>query len=181
MTASDPSADHSSLRESILEHAFLGALGRELWSRGHFTVEVLRAEVDRAGYDIVVTVDDHTRYIQLKSLSTGATTREWSVSKLLARKPGGCVIVLCVDRFTLDIEQYLFFGGNPDERLPDISASKQAKRVTFDSTGTRPVRKNHRNVPKRRFDPVPDMQSLVDRLFGPSRPQRPAAGEPAPG
>ena len=102
MTAYDPSADHSSLRESILEHTFLGALGRELWGRGYYSVEVLRAEVDRAGYDVVITVDDHTRYIQLKGLSTGATTREWSVSKLLGRKPGGCVIVVVVDRYTLE-------------------------------------------------------------------------------
>ena len=170
MMAYDPSADHSSLRESILEHTFLGALGRELWARGRYSVEVLRAEVDRAGYDVVITVDDQTRYIQLKSLSAGATTREWSVSKLLARKPGGCVIVVCVDRYTLDIEQYFFFGGNPGEGLPDISEAKQAKRVTFDASGARPVRRNHRDIPKRRFEPVPDMKALVDRLFGPRRP-----------
>ncbi len=173
MTADNPSADHSSLRESILEHAFLGALGRELWARGHYSVEVLRPDVDRAGYDVVVTVDDHTRYIQLKSLSVGATTREWSVSKLLSRKPGGCVIILCVDRQTLDIEEFLFLGGTPGKRLPDISGAKQAKRVTFDSTGARPVRKNHRKVPKTRFEPVPDMHALVDRLFGPRRPVAP--------
>ena len=170
MTTYDPSADHSSLRESILEHAFLGALGRELWARGHYSVEVLRAEVDRSGYDVVITVDDLMRYIQLKSLSTGSTTREWSVSELLAQRPGGCVIVVVVDRYTLNIEQYLFFGGNPGQRLPDISEAKQAKRVTFDAAGTRPVRSNHRVVPKRRFEPVPDMNSLVDRLFGPRRP-----------
>ena len=173
MTAYDPSADHSSLRESILEHTFLGALGRELWERGHYSVEVLRAEVDRAGCDVVVTVDGHTRYMQLKSLSTGATTREWSVSNLLARKPGGCVIVIVVDRYTLSVERYLFLGGNPGERLPDFSEAKLAKRVTFDAAGVRPVRRNHRRVPKRLFAPVPDIQSLVDRLFGPRQPRRP--------
>lgn len=71
MMAYDPSADHSSLRESILEHTFLGALGRELWARGRYSVEVLRAEVDRAGYDVVITVDDQTRYIQLKAFPPG--------------------------------------------------------------------------------------------------------------
>ena len=170
MASYDPSADHSSLRESILEHAFLGALGRELWKRGHYSVEVLRAEVDRAGYDVVIAVDNDTRYIQLKSLSTGATTREWQISKLLAQKSGGCVIVQCVDRYTLDVEQYLFFGGSSGDPLPDISEAKQAKRVTFDSKGTRPTRKNHRRVSKSRFETVPDMQALVDKLFGlPSR------------
>ena len=177
MTAYDPSAEHSSLRESILEHTFLGALGRELWTRGRYAVEVLRAEVDRAGYDVVITVDDQTRYIQLKSLSAGSTTREWAVSELLTRKPGGCVIVVCVDRYTLAIGQYLFFGGGPGESLPDISGAKQARRVTFDATGTRPARRNHRYVPKRRFEPVPDMPGLVDRLFGPRRPGCPEADD----
>lgn len=177
MTAYDPSADYSSLRESILEHVFLGALGRELWARGHYAVEVLRAEVDRAGYDVVVTVDHQTRYIQLKSLSTGARTTGWPISEPLARKPGGCVVVICVDRFTLNIDQYLFFGSDPDKRLPDISASKQAKRVTFNSAGARPARKNHRTVAKGRFEPVPDMQSLADRLFAPRRPGRQPAAD----
>ena len=165
MSEYDPSADHSSLRESILEHAFLGNLCRELWRRRHYAVEVLRAEVDRAGYDIVVIDDSVARYIQLKSLSTGSTTRSWSVSNLLAQKPGGCVIVICVDRYTLDVEEYLFLGGAPGEPLPDISKAQQSKRVTFDSKGKRPVRKNHRDVSKSRFERVPNMQELAERLF----------------
>ena len=161
----DPSADHSSLRESILEHTFLGTLGRELWRRGRYSVEVLRAEVDRAGYDVVISVDNRTRYIQLKSLSKGATTREWSISNLLTEKTGGCIVVQSVDRFSLDVEAYLFFGGSPTERLPDISQGKPAKRVTFDSQGVRPVRKNHRRVPKSRFETIPNMEALASRLF----------------
>lgn len=69
MTPYDPSADHSPLPESILEHTFLAfsvPLETNCGSRSLQTVEVLRAEVDRAGYDVVITVDDLTRYIQLK-------------------------------------------------------------------------------------------------------------------
>lgn len=162
----DPSANHASLRENILEHAFLGALGRELWRRGCYAVEVLRAEVDAAGYDVVVTVDDATRYIQLKSVASDASTRGWSVSKLLSRKPGACVIVLRVDRRTLDVQDYLYFGGPPGSPLPDISGARRAKRPTFDAKGNRPARENHRNLPRTRFELVPDMPSLVARLFG---------------
>lgn len=114
----DPSADHSSLRESILEHTFLGSLGRELWRRGQYSVEVLRAEVDRAGYDVVISVGDLTRYIQLKSLSKGATTREWSISNLLTKKTGGCVVVQSVDRFSLDVEEYLSSAAAQQNRCP---------------------------------------------------------------
>jgi hypothetical protein len=43
----------SSLREKIIEHAFVAELLRTLWRRGQRDVEVLRAEVDRGGYDVV--------------------------------------------------------------------------------------------------------------------------------
>jgi len=54
----EPHADHSALRERITEHAFLADLCQELWRRGDYGMEVLRAEVDTAGYDIVVAVGE---------------------------------------------------------------------------------------------------------------------------
>ena len=46
--------EHSSLRESILEHAFVGDLLRCLGRRRHRDIDVLQADVDRGGYDLVV-------------------------------------------------------------------------------------------------------------------------------
>ena len=39
----------SGLREKVIEHLFVGDLLRCLWRRGSRDIEVLRAEVDRAG------------------------------------------------------------------------------------------------------------------------------------
>jgi len=40
---------HSSLREKVLEHLFVGDLLRCLWRPGRRDIELLRAEVDYAG------------------------------------------------------------------------------------------------------------------------------------
>ena len=44
----------SSYREQLIEHQFVGALLQHLWIRGVHQVDVLRSEVDAAGYDLVM-------------------------------------------------------------------------------------------------------------------------------
>ena len=41
----------SALREKVIEHLFVGDLLRCLWRQGTRDIEILRADVDRAGYD----------------------------------------------------------------------------------------------------------------------------------
>ena len=50
----DSDSVHSSLRASVLEHLFLGQLLRALWNADCRQIQVLRSEVDSAGYDVVV-------------------------------------------------------------------------------------------------------------------------------
>ncbi len=64
----------SGLREKIIEHLFVGDLLRCLWRRGVRDIEVLRAEVDRAGCDIVLAVGDVTRHVQFKASYRDAKT-----------------------------------------------------------------------------------------------------------
>src|SRR5690348_2044567 len=45
---------HSTLRERIVEHVFVGEALRQLWKRGARDVEVLRSEFDAGGYDLVM-------------------------------------------------------------------------------------------------------------------------------
>ncbi len=40
---------HSSLREKVIEHLFVGEVLKALWRSGNRDFEVLRAEVDRGG------------------------------------------------------------------------------------------------------------------------------------
>jgi hypothetical protein len=45
---------HSTLRERIVEHVFVGDALRRLWQHGVTDVEVLRSEFDAGGYDLVI-------------------------------------------------------------------------------------------------------------------------------
>ncbi len=48
---------HSTLRERIVEHAFVGDALRLLWRSGVVDVEVLRSEFDAHGYDLLLRFD----------------------------------------------------------------------------------------------------------------------------
>ncbi len=56
---------HSSFREKTLEHVFIGDCLRRLWAKRVWEAEVLKAEVDAAGYDLVMKVSGVLRHIQL--------------------------------------------------------------------------------------------------------------------
>ena len=79
---------------------------------GRRDIEVLKSEVDRAGYDIVLEANGIIRHVQLKSSFIGSKVREVSVSTRLLAKPGDCVIWLEFDADTQAIEKYLWFGGS---------------------------------------------------------------------
>ena len=83
---------HSSLREKIVEHVFIGEALRALWRQRRSDIEVLKAEVDAGGYDLVMELHGITRHIQLKTSNRDATTGVQKVSLALARKPSGCVL-----------------------------------------------------------------------------------------
>jgi hypothetical protein len=47
-------SEDSSLREQALGHIFLGQLLAAMWRSGRRDIEVLKSEVDRGGYDLVL-------------------------------------------------------------------------------------------------------------------------------
>lgn len=54
---------HSSLREKIVEHVFVGEALRALWRRGVFDVRILRCEFDADGYDLLMERGKIVRHI----------------------------------------------------------------------------------------------------------------------
>ena len=110
----------SSLREKLIEHVFIGDLLRCLWKRRALDVEVLRTEVDRGGYDLVLECNRVLRHVQFKSSHRGAKTSEVSVNLKLAGKPSGCVIWVLFDQDTLELGPFLWFGGAPGAPLPPV-------------------------------------------------------------
>lgn len=157
---------YSSNREAILEHVFIGELLRSLWIRGVADVEVLRPEVDAAGYDLAIECRRYLRHIQLKSSFIGAWTRSVSVNTKLAEKPSGCIVWVCFNQADLRPDNFHWFGNKPGERLPDLTVYPLAKQARANSAGFKAFRPNVRSVPKKDFQRLKIMGEVVERLFG---------------
>ena len=155
---------HSTLRERIVEHAFVGDALRLLWRNGVVDVEVLRSEFDAHGYDLVMTQGRVVRHIQFKT-GTSKKPGDVPVSLALAGKPSGCVIWIRVTDH-LDMGPFFWFGAAPGEPLPLIGDCEIPLRPTHNKKGERPPRRNHRLVPGARFEELRTMEEILTKLFG---------------
>lgn len=157
-------AHHSILRERILEHWLVGELMRSLWIAGRTDIEVLRSEFDRGGYDLLLDLGGIIRHVQLKTSRKAGTTSEVTISLELARRPSGCVIWAVVGD-DLSLDHFRWFGGAPNEALPEIAALKVAKQTRANVLGVKADKPNFRRLPASRFDKIADFDELLDRLF----------------
>jgi len=165
----DMHATHSTLREHIVEHVFVGEALRDLWRRGVVDVEVLRSEFDAHGYDLVVARGKLVRHVQLKT-STAAKPSEVSVPLSLAEKPSGCIIWIHVND-ALDLGPFFWFGGRPGMPLPDVSAFEIPLRATHNKDGVRPPRTAHRLVPGAEFQKLHSVGDVLEKLLGEAEPK----------
>jgi hypothetical protein len=162
MAGEDRHFTHSTLRERIVEHVFVGDVLRTLWRCGISDVEILRPEFDAHGYDVVMSRGPVVRHVQLKTQAAGKVT----VSRALTEKPSGCVVWIGLNKNTLELGPFMWFGGAPGEPLPDISRYPNPKRATHNAKGVRPVRKNHHVLPPAAFIRLKTLDEVVVRLFG---------------
>jgi hypothetical protein len=156
----------SSYREALLEHLFIGELLRLLWTCGPVVAEVMKPQVDDAGYDMVVECNGVTRHIQLKSSFSGSKTARQKVHLKLGEKPSGCVIWIMFDPQTLGLGPFRWFGGTPGEPLPDLQKFRVARHTKGDATGYKAERPMLRLIPKGSFRNVDSIAELVELLFG---------------
>jgi hypothetical protein len=84
----------------------------------------------------------------------------------LSLKPGGCVVVLVFNPETLELGPFLWFGGSPGQRLPDLDNYPIAKHTKGDSRGVKLPRKNLRVVPIAAFERASTIAEVAERLFG---------------
>lgn len=161
---------YATFRENLVEHLFIAEVLQEAWVKHRQDIEVLRAEIDAGGYDLVLGLGNVTRHVQLKAMKAGGKTAKQFINTKLAEKPAGCVVWLIVHedrergRITLD---YRFFGGGPHDPLPSLSSYPIARRATHNKDGVRPERPGIREVPARDFVTISDgVAGLLRRLFG---------------
>ena len=167
----DAHSHHSTLRERIAEHLFVGKALQRLWQRGIYDVEVSRSEFDAGGFDIVMTWGNIVRHIQFKAMINGGHRRQVGINLKLASKPSGCVIWMIVDEH-LDIVSYLWLGGLPGDRLNEISAYPEGRATRANAKGEKASRPGERRVPRSRFTPLTDLDAVLVQLFGALVPNR---------
>ena len=105
-------------REQLLEHLLISQLLRHAWLYDEAQLEVMKPEIDRAGYDIVLEAHGVCRHVQLKTSSTTAKTAKQNIHVDLGTKPSGCVVWTRFDPLTLDLGPFLFFGAKAGQPLP---------------------------------------------------------------
>lgn len=143
----------------------MGELLRELWLAER-PAEVLKPEVDDAGYDLVVGSGSIIRHVQLKTSHLGSTTRNVNINVRLADKPSGCVVWTLFDSETMRIDSHLWYGAEPGEPLPSLDGLRVAKHSRANSDGVKSERSDIRILPKGRFETLDSAADLIDRLFG---------------
>jgi hypothetical protein len=153
---------YSTFFEQMIGHVFIAELLQEAWYGFHERVEVLKAEVDSYGYDVVLECNGRLRYTQLKA---GLSAGEVTVNVGLANKPGGCVVWIFREenRTTRRMKlRYLFFGGRGRKRLPSLGDMDFGRHTR----GAKNERPNIRVIKKGHFVPIKDTRELVKMLFG---------------
>jgi hypothetical protein len=155
----------SSLRESLIEHLFVGELLRSLWRNGIRDVELLRPDVDRGGYDLVIEANDVLRHIQLKASHRLARRATFDIHRNLEKKPSGAVIWIQFDPEKLELGPFHFFGNQPGRPIPPLG-EKLVRHTRANSEGVKGFRKNHFSVEKARFVRLATIDKIADALFG---------------
>lgn len=164
----DPwSPSNSVLREKVVEHLFLAELSRHLLMDRKCAFEILRAEFDAFGYDVVVEAEGIVRHVQLKAGRLGGKRTKVDVNVSLASKPGGCVVWIMVDPDTLELGPFHWFGGKPGSPLPDLG-ERPVKHSKGNAGGVKTVRPMLRQVRKSDFERIDSMDKLATAMFGAS-------------
>ena len=157
--------EHSMYREKMIEHLFIGELLKLSWQVADCDLEIARAEVDNSGYDIIAEKNGVMRHIQLKSSYEGSTTPHQKIQTRLMTKPSGCVVWIIFSEDTMELKEFLFFGGAAGQRMTDISNYPLAKHTKGDKDGVKKERKNIRKVSKGKFTSYKSIEEIYEQLF----------------
>lgn len=159
-------SEHSSFREKLVEHLFVGELLKLSWQTEECGLEIAKPEVDNAGYDLIVEAHGVIRHIQLKSTYRGGRAANQKIHTRLSGKPSGCMVWVYFDEITLELGPFYYFGGKPIEPLPSLAGFKTARHTKGDQDGYKAERPNLRVIPKGKFKAMNSVREVYQALFG---------------
>lgn len=156
---------HSSYREKLIEHLFIGELIKISWLSGRYDLEVAKPEVDNAGYDLIIEAAGVLRHVQLKSSYLDSKTATQKIQIGLSEKPSGCVVWIYFDERTLSLGPYRVFGEEAGVPMTNIREFPIAKHSKANSHGVKLERPNIRIVNKGDFLFFENIEDVYDYLF----------------
>ena len=157
--------EHSSYREKLIEHLFVGELLKLSWLHHGCSIEIAKPEVDNSGYDIIAEAKGLVRHIQIKTSIIGGKTASQKVHTKLAEKPSGCVVWIYFNEGTMELGPFLYFGGKPGSPMPSLSEHKVARHTKGNKDGFKAERQNLRVLPKRSFKRLDSIEGIYAQLF----------------
>jgi hypothetical protein len=164
----DTSHTHmSSYRESLLEHLFVGEIMKHCWLHKLPPIEVLKSQVDNAGYDLVLESRGMVRHVQLKASHEGAATSRLPINRSLASKPNGCVIWMIFDPMTLGLTAFYWYGEAANAGRIILDGLPDAKHAKANSQGIKTIRPNVCYLPRQKMMRINSVDELIVQLFGP--------------
>lgn len=137
-----------------------------MWARGVYDVEVAYAEVDGAGYDLILSIGPVVRHVQLKAAKASGCSVTVPINARLAEKPSACVIWLLLEPDTLDFVGFRWFGGPPGTPIPNLKGLDRAKHTKANSSGFKADRRQTYLLPLAKFTALGSFEELVVELFG---------------
>ena len=158
--------EHSSYREKLIEHLFVGELLKLAWKEDDCQLEVGKPEVDNSGYDVIFEAKKVIRHVQLKASYLGGSTSRQKVHIKLADKPSGCVVWIYFDEDTLELGPFYFYGGDPGQPLPSLDQLKTARHTKGNQDGFKAERPNMKIVNKGAFTKFENVSDIYEALFG---------------
>lgn len=158
--------EHSSFREKLVEHLFVGELLKLSWQHDDCGLEVAKPEVDNSGYDLIFEAHGVVRHVQLKSTYHGGRAANQKIHMRLSGKPSGCMVWVYFNETTLELGPFYYFGGKPGEPLPSLEGLKTARHTKGDQDGHKAERPNLKVVPKGKFSALKSVREVYQVLFG---------------
>ena len=151
---------HSRSFENVVEHIFLSELLQECLFRERRLCEVARAEVDAAGYDLILGMGGEIRHVQLKATRKTGATRKVTINRALESCIGGCVV-------------WIRYHVQPERRRAELTYLFREATDLPEAAARNPRTKKERpracELKPSDFDPVSGIEELVHRLFPRSR------------